>query len=53
MFTSNDTPVNEYQKALELGAIVNIDDITHVDFLIKNFGHLPELMCLRYECITT
>lgn len=49
MFTSNDTPANEYQKAYDLGAIVNIDDITHIDFLLKHLGKLPDLMCLRYN----
>lgn len=35
MFTSNNTPVQEYKKAKELGAIINLDDITHIDFLEK------------------
>src|SRR5574344_217078 len=33
MFTSNDTPAEEYQKALELGAILNLDDISHIDYI--------------------
>jgi diaminopimelate decarboxylase len=33
MFTSNDTPAYEYQKAKDLGAVINLDDITHIDFL--------------------
>jgi diaminopimelate decarboxylase len=49
MFTSNDTPSYEYKKALELGAILNIDDISHIEYLEKNFGSLPNLMCLRYN----
>ncbi|TVQ26449.1 MAG: diaminopimelate decarboxylase [Spirochaetaceae bacterium] len=48
MFTSNDTPANEYQKALELGAIINLDDITHIDYLNENVG-MPELICFRYN----
>lgn len=48
MFTSNDTPMAEYEKALELGAIINLDDITHLDF-IKNGPGLPELLCFRYN----
>jgi len=48
MFTSNDTPAEEYQKALELGAILNLDDITHIDYIDKRFG-LPELVCFRYN----
>ena len=47
-FTSNDTPIEEYKKALELGAIINLDDITHVDFLKENAG-LPETICFRYN----
>ena len=48
MFTSNDTPAAEYVKARELGAIVNLDDISHIDFLAGCAG-LPELMCFRYN----
>jgi diaminopimelate decarboxylase len=48
MFTSNDTPAGEYAKARELGAIINLDDITHIDFLEKNAG-LPDLLSFRYN----
>lgn len=48
MFTSNDTPAEEYQKARELGAIINLDDITHIDFLEKAAG-LPDLISFRYN----
>ncbi|MBP7508920.1 MAG: diaminopimelate decarboxylase [Prolixibacteraceae bacterium] len=48
MFTSNDTPAEEFQKAIELGAILNLDDITHIDFIDKRMG-LPKLVCLRYN----
>lgn len=48
MFTSNDTPGDEFKKAMELGAIINLDDIKHIDFLEKNAG-LPELVCCRYN----
>jgi diaminopimelate decarboxylase len=48
MFTSNDTPVEEYKKALELGAIINLDDISHISFL-ENNARLPELVCFRYN----
>jgi len=48
MFTSNNTPADEFRKAGELGAIVNLDDITHIEFLEKNAG-LPELVCMRYN----
>lgn len=48
MFTSNETPAHEYQKAKELGAIINLDDITHIEFVEENCG-LPELICFRYN----
>jgi len=48
MFSSNDTPAEEFVKARELGAIINLDDISHIDFLEKIAG-LPELICLRYN----
>ena len=48
MFTSNDTPANEFVKARELGAIINLDDITHIGFLEKHAG-LPEMLCFRYN----
>jgi len=48
MFTSNDTPLDEYKKALELGAIINLDDITHLEYLHKGAG-LPDLICFRYN----
>lgn len=48
MFTSNDTPAEEFRKAAELGAIINLDDIKHIDYLEKQAG-LPELICLRYN----
>jgi len=48
MFTSNNTPLKEYAIAKKMGAIVNIDDFTHVEFLEKELG-LPELMSFRYN----
>lgn len=48
MFTSNDTPAEEFIKAKELGAIINLDDITHIPFLEKTAG-LPDLVCCRYN----
>lgn len=48
MFSSNDTPANEYKKAKELGAIINLDDISHIPFLEKYAG-LPDLICFRYN----
>jgi len=48
MFTSNDTPAREFQQARSLGAIVNLDDLTHLDFLERHAG-VPELICFRYN----
>ena len=48
MFTSNDTPSAEYVKARQLGAIINLDDISHIDFLQKSAG-LPDLLSFRYN----
>ncbi len=48
MFTSNDTPASEYVKARQLGATINLDDISHIEYLEKNAG-LPELISLRYN----
>jgi diaminopimelate decarboxylase len=48
IFTSNDTPAYEYQKAKELGAIINLDDISHIEYLETQVG-LPELICCRYN----
>jgi len=48
MFTSNDTPAEEFQKARELGATINLDDISHIDFLKKHAG-IPEVVSIRYN----
>jgi len=52
MLTSNETPSREYIKARELGAIINLDDFTHIEFLeksLKNNGGLPDLISFRYN----
>jgi len=50
VFTSNDTPAAEYQKAYELGALINLDDISHIAFLEKSLGgKLPNMLCCRYN----
>lgn len=50
MFTSNETPAKEYQVAYENGNIINLDDITHIDFLRDSLGgKFPELICFRYN----
>ncbi len=48
MFSSNDTPAAEFEYARKLGAIINLDDLTHVDFLAKH-GGIPETVCCRYN----
>ena len=48
MFTSNDTPIHEYARAKELGAVINLDDITHIDYLSEGVG-MPDLICMRYN----
>ena len=48
MFSSNDTPAEEFVKAKELGAIINLDDITHIDFLKETAG-IPETICCRFN----
>lgn len=48
MLTSNDTPASEFQLAKDLGAIINLDDISHIDFVDKYVG-LPDTICLRYN----
>ncbi len=48
MFTSNDTPAEEFVKARELGATINLDDISHITFLEKHAG-IPELVSIRYN----
>ncbi len=49
MFSSNDTPAADFLLSDKLGAIVNLDDITHIDFLEKTIGHIPEKVCCRYN----
>lgn len=49
MFTSNETPAEEFAYAAELGAIINLDDITHIDFLEEIIGQLPKTMSCRYN----
>ena len=48
MFTSNETPAKEYLRAKQLGAFINLDDITHIPYLEQHAG-LPEAICLRYN----
>lgn len=48
MLTSNNTPADEFAYAKKLGAILNLDDITHIDFVNKTIG-LPEVISFRYN----
>ena len=48
MFSSNVTPAEDFKLAAELGAIINFDDITHIDYF-ENIAPFPELMCCRYN----
>ena len=49
MFSSNDTPVEEFQYAHKLGAIINLDDITHIACLEEAIGEIPEIISCRYN----
>ena len=49
MFSSNDTPPEEFAYADRLGAIINLDDITHIDCVEQVLGRLPEVMSCRYN----
>jgi diaminopimelate decarboxylase len=49
MFSSNDTPAEEFVRAKELGAIINLDDFTHIEYFEKVAGPFPKKMCLRYN----
>ena len=48
MFTSNNTPLREFEAAKELGAVLNLDDISHIDFIHSQIG-LPDLVSFRYN----
>lgn len=48
MFSSNVTPAKEYIHAKEIGAIINLDDISHIPFL-KECAGIPETICCRYN----
>ncbi len=49
MFSSNATPAEDFKKAAELGAIINLDDFTHIDFLEQTIGKIPETICCRFN----
>ena len=49
MFSSNDTPAEEFEYAYKIGATINLDDFTHIEFLEKTIGTLPETISCRYN----
>ena len=49
MFSSNETPASEFALAAKLGAYINLDDLTHVDFLRETLGYVPETVCCRFN----
>ena len=49
MFSSNDTPLEEFAYANELGAIINLDDFTHIQCLEDTLGYIPETISCRYN----
>ncbi len=49
MFSSNDTPAEEFALAGKLGATINLDDITHIDFLKDTIGYIPKRISCRYN----
>ena len=49
MFSSNDTPVEDFELAHKLNAIINLDDITHIEYLERIIGHIPERISCRYN----
>lgn len=49
MFSSNETPAEEYAYAHKIGAIINLDDFTHIEFLEKILGKVPETLSCRYN----
>ena len=48
MFSSNDTPAEDFALAAKLGATINLDDFTHIEFLDRIAG-IPETICCRYN----
>ena len=49
MFSSNETPAEEFELAAKLGAVINLDDITHIDFLEQTIGYIPERISCRFN----
>ena len=49
MFSSNDTPEKEFKYADEIGGIINLDDITHIESVERALGKIPEVISCRYN----
>ncbi|MCL1829235.1 MAG: diaminopimelate decarboxylase [Oscillospiraceae bacterium] len=49
MFSSNDTPEKDFKYCAKLGGIINLDDITHIDFMERSIGYIPEKISCRYN----
>ena len=49
MFSSNDTPEAEFRYADEIGGIINLDDITHIECVERAVGHIPQTISCRYN----
>ena len=49
MFSSNDTPAEEFRYADEIGGIINLDDITHIPFVEEAVGHIPQTISCRFN----
>ena len=49
MFSSNDTPAEDFKLAAQLGATINLDDFTHIDFLKETIGYIPETISCRFN----
>ena len=49
VFTSNDTPDDEFKAAYDMGAVLNLDDISHIDAVLRSCGSLPPTICFRYN----
>ena len=49
MFSANETPAEEFEMAAKLGATINLDDLTHVDFLQETIGYIPKKISCRFN----
>ena len=49
MFSSNDTPEEEFRYADEIGGIINLDDITHIESVERAVGRIPKTISCRYN----